>query len=300
MVTYYEQHFFYISGVDHVSSRTIQGASVMDVYFQPSADMADAMSQVVAQVERSRAYMPPGTVTPFIIRFDVGNVPVGYLVFSSPTRDLGVIQDLVYARIRPVVSTLPGVSTPPPFGGNQRSIVLTVDANRLNQYHLAIDDIVAAVNDGNVIEPSGIVRTGDLQRMSVINSVVGDIQHMRDIPLKKGPGATVYIRDVATVADTTDILTGYALVNGRRTVYMAISKQSSASTLTVVDDVKKNVEYMQSLLPKDIKVSFEFDQSIYVTEALKGLLVEGGIGAILTGGAVLLFCRIFEARSSWC
>ena len=296
MVTFYEQHFFYISGVDHVSSRSIQGAAVMDVYFQPDTDMADAMSQVVAQVERSRAYMPPGTVTPFIVRFDVGNVPVGYLVFSSPARDLGQIQDLVYARIRPVVSTIPGASTPPPFGGNQRSIVLTVDASRLNQYHLSIEDIVQAVNEGNVIEPSGVVRTGNLQRMSIINSVVGDIRHMLDIPLKKGPGATVFIRDVATVADTTDILTGYALVDGRRTVYMAISKQASASTLAVVNDIKKHVEYMQSLLPQDIKVSFEFDQSIYVTQALQGLLLEGAIGAVLTGIVVLLFLQ--DLRSS--
>src|SRR3984885_8052051 len=163
LVTFYEQHFFYISGVDHVSSRSIQSAAVMDVYFQPGSDMADAMAQVVAQVQRSRAYMPPGTVTPFIVRYDVGSVPVGFLVFSSPTRNLGEIQDLVYSRVRPVVSTTPGVSTPPPFGGNQRSIVVTVDARKLSEYHLSIDDIVKAINDGNVIMPSGIVRTGDMQ-----------------------------------------------------------------------------------------------------------------------------------------
>src|ERR1700733_5227708 len=115
LVTFYEQHFFYISGVDHVSSRSIQGAAVMDVYFQPGSDMADAMAQVVDQGERSRAYMPPGTVTTFLIRYDVGSVPVGYLVFSSPTRNLGEIHDLVYARISPIVSTIPGVSPPPPF-----------------------------------------------------------------------------------------------------------------------------------------------------------------------------------------
>src|SRR3984885_11395128 len=163
LVTYYEQHFFYISGVDHVSSRSIQSAAIMDVYFQPGADMSDAMAQVVAQVQRSRAYMPPGTVTPFIVRYDVGSVPVGFLVFSSQTRSLGEIQDLVYSRVRPVVSTIPGASTPPPFGGNQRSIVITVDSSRLNQYHLSVDDIVKAINDGNVIMPSGIVRTGDMQ-----------------------------------------------------------------------------------------------------------------------------------------
>lgn len=292
LVTFYEQHFFYISGVDHVSSRSIQSAAVMDVYFLPGSDMADAMAQVVAQVERSRAYMPPGTVTPFIIRYDVGSVPVGYLVFSSPTRNLGEIQDLVYTRVRPVVSTTPGVSTPPPFGGNQRSIVITVDARKLNEYHLSIEDIVKAINNGNVIMPSGIVRTGTLQRMTSINSVVGNIQNLGNIPLESVPGVNVvYLRDIASIQDTTDILTGYALVNGRRTVYMAISKQASASTLSVVNGIKANLSYMQSLLPEDIKVSFAFDQSIYVTESLIGLLIEGGIGALLTGGVVLLFLQ---------
>jgi multidrug efflux pump subunit AcrB len=296
MVTFYEQHFFYISGVDHVSSRSIQSAAIMDVYFQPGADMADAMAQVVAQVERSRAYMPPGTVTPFILRYDVGSVPVGYLVFSSETENLGQIQDLVYSRIRPVVSTTPGVSTPPPFGGNQRSIVVTINARRLSEYHLNIDDVVKAINDGNAIMPSGIVRTGDVQRMASIDSIVTDIQSLGDIPLKNNSGTqNVFLRDIASVKDTTDILTGYALVNGRRTVYMAISKQASASTLAVVDGVKQKVPYMQDLLPKDIKVSFEFDQSVYVTEALIGLVIEGGIGALLTGGVVLLFLRDFKS-----
>lgn len=296
MVTFYEQHFFYISGVDHVSSRSIQSAAVMDVYFQPGADMADAMAQVVAQVERSKAYMPPGTVTPFILRYDVGSVPVGYLVFSSETENLGQIQDLVYSRVRPVVSTTPGVSTPPPFGGNQRSIVVTVNEKKLAEYHLNIDDVVQAISEGNVIMPSGIVRTGDVQRMASIDSIVQDIQSLGDIPLQNKSGTqNVFLRDIASVKDTTDILTGYALVNGRRTVYMAISKQASASTLAVVDGVKKNIPYMQDLLPKDIKVSFEFDQSVYVTEALIGLLIEGGIGALLTGGVVLLFLRDFKS-----
>jgi multidrug efflux pump subunit AcrB len=290
IVTFYEQHFFYISGVDHVSSRSIQSAAVMDVYFQPGTDMSDAMAQVVAQVERSRAYMPPGTVTPFILRFDVGNVPVGFLVFSSNTRNLGEIQDLAFSRVRPVVSTIPGVSTPPPFGGNQRSIVVKVDTNKLNEYHLSVDDIVQAIHAGNMIMPSGVVRTGNLQRMSIINSVVGDVQNLGFIPVhQEQRGPAVYLRDLATIEDTTDILTGYALVNGRRTVYMAISKQAAASTLDVVSGVKRQIPYMQNLLPSDIKVNFEFDQSKYVTEAIRGLVFEGGLGALFTGACIFLF-----------
>jgi multidrug efflux pump subunit AcrB len=295
LVSFYEQHFFYITGVDHISSRSIQSAAVMDIYFQPDTNMSDAMSQVVAQVERSRAYMPPGTVTPFILRFDVGNVPVGFLVFSSKTRSLDEIQDLVYVRVRPVVSTIPGVSTPPPFGGNQRTIVITIDSSKLNQYHLSIEDVVSAVASGNVIIPAGIVRTGDLQRISKVNAVVSNVQEMGSIPLQNVVGPAVYLRDIASIADSEDILTGYALVNSRRAIYMAISKQASASTLSVVNGVKGSIAYMQSLLPPDVKVSFEFDQSVYVTQSLQGLLFEAGLGAVLTGGAVLLFLQDFAS-----
>lgn len=291
LVTFYEQHFFYISDVDHVSSRSIQGAAVMDVYFRPEANMSDAMAQVVAQVERTRAYLPPGTVTPFILRYDVGNVPVGFLVFSCKDKTLGEIQDVVYARVRPVVSTTPGVSTPPPFGGNQRSIVVTVDGKRLNQYHLSVDDIVEVLGNGNSIMPSGVVRVGNLQRMSDVNSVASDIQDLGRLAIKNQAGPAVYLNDIATIEDSTDIQTGYALVNGNRTVFMAISKQASASTLSVVEGLKSAIPYMQSLLPPEIKVSFVFDQSVYVTEALRGLLMEGATGAVLTGLVVLIFLR---------
>src|SRR5262250_3445992 len=168
MVAYYEQHFLYITGIEHIESKSIQSVAVMKLYFHPGTNMADAMAQVVAQVERSKSYMPPGTVDPFVLRFDVGNVPVGFLVFSSPTRSVGDIQDLVFVRVRPVVSTLPGASTPPPFGGNQRSIVIRVDSDRLRQYHLSPDDLVKAIASDNAIVPSGVVRTGNLQRISSI------------------------------------------------------------------------------------------------------------------------------------
>src|SRR5271157_848480 len=124
---YYEYHFLYITGIEHVESKSIQGAAILKLQFHPGTDMSQALSETVAYVNRARAFMPPGTVPPFIVRFDAGSVPVGYLVFSSPTRTLGEIQDLALNRIRPMFATLPGVSAPPPFGGNQRTIVISVD-----------------------------------------------------------------------------------------------------------------------------------------------------------------------------
>src|SRR5271156_5821705 len=134
LTNYYEYHFLYISGIHHVESRNIQGAALMKLYFHPGTDMAQAMAETIGYVNRARAFMPPGTVGPFIMRFDAGTVPVGYLVFSSDSRSLGEIQDLALNRVRPQFATLDGLTSPPPFGGSQRTIVVRVDPDRLRAY----------------------------------------------------------------------------------------------------------------------------------------------------------------------
>jgi multidrug efflux pump subunit AcrB len=293
LTEFYEQHFFYINGVEEVLSRSIQSAALMEIKFRPETDMAEAMSEVVAQVERARAYMPPGTVNPFVLRFNVGNVPVGFLVFKSKRLPLGAMQDLVFARIRPIVATLKGVTTPPPFGANQRTIVVSVDNAKLNQYGLTPQAVADAIGRGNLITPCGIVRVHGREMISSTNATVEDIQDLGNLVIKQGaeyPNA-LYLRDIAKIEDSTDIDTGYGLADGRRTVYMAISKQASASTVSVVKAVREQIPYMESLMPADVKISFEFDQSKYVTESMNGLMFEGGLGAGLTGFMVLLFLQ---------
>ena len=137
IANYYEYHFLYVTGIEHVESRSIQGATLLKLFFHEGTNMSQAVAETVAQVNRSRAFMPPGTVPPFVVRFDGGSVPVGYLVFSSETRSLGEIQDLALNRIRPMFGTLPGVSAPPPFGGNQRTVVVRVDPDRLRAYRMS-------------------------------------------------------------------------------------------------------------------------------------------------------------------
>jgi multidrug efflux pump subunit AcrB len=235
--------------------------------------------------------MPPGTVSPFVVRFDAGSVPVGQLVFSSDTRSVGEIQDLALFRVRPMFATLPGVSAPPPFGGNQRTVIIRADPGRLRQYGMSPEEVVKAIASGNTIMPAGNLRTGDLNRLAPINSVVQNIQELNDVPIRAGAGANVYVRDIGAVENGSDILTGYGLVNGRRTVYIPVTKRSDASTLDVVNRVKTELPRFQALVPEDIKVSFEFDQSTYVKNAVSGLALEGALGAILTGLMVLLFLR---------
>src|SRR5436190_125914 len=291
LVYYYEYHFLYITGIDHVESKSIQNVGLIKLYFQPGTDMSQALAQTVSYVDRSRAFMPPGTVAPFVVRFDAGTVPIGQLIFSSESRSLGEIQDLALNRVRPMFATLPGVSAPPPFGASQRTIVVRVDPDRLRSFNMSGDEVVRAIASGNTILPGGNVRTGDLNRIAQVNSPVPRIKDLEDLPIRTGSGPTVFVHDIGTVNDSSDILTGYALVNGRRTVYIPVTKRSDASTLDVVARVKQAIPRMQSLIPEDIKIDFAFDQSVYVTHALRGLLLEGSLGALLTGLVVWLFLR---------
>ncbi|HEX9046627.1 MAG TPA: efflux RND transporter permease subunit, partial [Verrucomicrobiae bacterium] len=288
---YYEYHFLYITGIEHVESKSIQGASLIKLQFQPGTDMAQAMAETVAYVNRARAFMPPGTVPPFVMRFDAGSVPVGNLVFSSETRSVGEMQDVALNLVRPLFATLKGVSAPPPFGGSARSIVISLKPDRLRAYNMSPDEVVSAVTAASLISPSGNVPVNGLYPMVPLNSVPKNIKDFESIPIRTGSYPAVFVRDVGAVADGSDIVTSYALVNGRRTVYIPVTKRADASTLSVVNLVKENLAKFQNVVPADVKVSYEFDQSPYVTRAINGLTLEGALGALLAGLMVMLFLR---------
>jgi multidrug efflux pump subunit AcrB len=287
ITNYYEYHFLYISGIHHVESKNIQGMALIKLYFHPGTDMAQAMAEAIQYANRSKAFMPPGTVPPFIMRFDVGSVPVGKLVLSSKTRSVSEIQDLALFRVRPMFASLPGVSAPPPFGGNQRTVVITADPDRMQALDLSADDVITAVANGNTIIPSGNLPVGEDFPIVTINSIVEYVQELGSIPIRPG----VYLSDIADIKDSADLPAGYALVNGRRSVYIEVTKRSDAATLSVVREVKKALPTMQAQLPEDIEVHFEFDQTPYVTRAITSLVTESGLGAILVALIVLLFLR---------
>jgi multidrug efflux pump subunit AcrB len=289
---YYEYHFLYITGIEHVESKNVQGTSLMKLVFHPGTDMSQAMAEVVGYVNRSRSFMPPGAVPPFIVRYDAGSVPVAQLVLSSDSRSPGEMQDFAINRVRPIFATLSGVSAPPPFGGNQRSIVVRLDPDKMRSYRLSPEEVIQVVNRATTVLPSGNVRTGDIIRIASTNAVLGaNIQELLDQPLRLGSGTTVYLRDVAAIQDSTDIIVGYAHVNGRRTVYLNVTKRADASTLAVVNRVKQALPQMQNLLPEDVTLSLVFDQSGYVVNAINSLVNEGLLGAMLTGLMVILFLR---------
>ncbi|MGA2062913.1 MAG: efflux RND transporter permease subunit, partial [Thermoguttaceae bacterium] len=227
---------------------------------------------------------------PFVMRFDAANVPIGYLVLESKTRPLGELADLGLYRIRPLlIAQIPGTVSFSPFGSNTRAIVITVDPDRLRAHNFSPEDIVAALGTGNVVVPSGNLYVQGEMPLVPTNAMVADPQEMGDIPVKAGKD--VYIRDVATIQDTTDINYGCALVNGRRSIFIPVVKKDTASTLTVVQQINDSMPLFKSVVPEDVNVRYEFDESPTVRTAIKSVATEGLIGALLTGLMILIFLR---------
>jgi multidrug efflux pump subunit AcrB len=292
MTYYFEYHFLYITGIDRVESKSIQGAALMKLVFHEGTNMSQAMAETVGYVDRARAFMPPGAVPPFITRFDAGSVAVGQLVFSSATHTQGELQDFALNRVRPLFATLPGVSAPPPFGGNQRTIVVTLSPDKLQQYRISPDEAIAAVSKATLVMPSGNMWTGKLERIARTNAALGaDLSQLLSTPIRPGSGTSVYLRDIGTIENGTDIVTAYAHVNGKRTVYIPVTKRADASTLAVIGAVKAAIPDFRKAVPDDVDIRLEFDQSPVVTKSIRELVTEGLLGAALTGLMVLIFLR---------
>src|SRR5215471_10605168 len=172
LVTYYEYHFLYILGIEHIESYSIQGMAMLKLYFHPGTDIAQAMSQVTAMTFRATAFMPPGTLPAFIVRYDAGSIPAGQLVFSSDRRSDAEIQDLALYKVRPVLATIPGVSAPPPSGGKVRTIVVYADPERMRSYQISPEQLATVLARENLTLPAGNVRVNGFTTIASTNAMV--------------------------------------------------------------------------------------------------------------------------------
>jgi multidrug efflux pump subunit AcrB len=291
-----QDHFLYIDGVSNIESKSIQGLTLIKLSFYENTDMAEAAAEVAIQVNRCQAFFPPGTLPPEVVRFDASSLPVGELVFSSKTRSLNDIFDMANTLVRPLFGKVQGLSAPPPFGSNSRSVIIKVDPLKLREYNLSPEAVVEALGKNNSMTPSGNVRIDSTMFIASMNSQERQVKDFGDIPIATSGMNMITAKDIAKVEDASDIVVDYALVNGKRSVYFPVVKTPSASTWDVVQGLRKEVPEMQSLLPEDVRISYEFDQSIFVINAAKSLMTEGILGALLTGLMVLLFLR--DWRSS--
>jgi len=285
----YVNVLLFVNGVKSIETKNIQGLTLIKISFYPGTNMAQAAAEVSAYSNRIQAVFPPGSQPPFVIRFDASTLPVGELVLTSPTRSNNELLDMANINVRAGFTAIPGLVGSPPFGGNARSVVIKANPDLMREHNVTPQQLVEAIRFYNQSAPSGNVRIGKNVYLTPTNATIHTIKDFANIPLYKGSVQNLYMGDVATVEDGADVAVGYALVNGKRSVYVDVAKSADASTWEVVTRLKKAIPDIQAQLPPDVHLSYEFDQSTYVINSVKSLLSEGAIGALLTGLMVVLF-----------
>lgn len=285
----YINTLLYVNGIKSIETKNVQGLTLIKLNFYPGTNMAQAAAEVTAASNRAQVLFPPGSNPPFILRFDASTLPVGELILSSDKRTNNELADLANVYVRASFTSIPGLVSAPPFGGNVRTVVIKADPTLLREHNLTPDQLVAAIRVNNQTAPSGNVRIGDKNYLTPTNTTIHTVKDFENIPLFKGRVQSLYMRDVATVEDGADITVGYALVNGKRSVYLSVAKSADASTWDVVQKLKAAIPKIQAQLPEDVHLTYSFDQSVYVINSVKSLMTEGIMGAVLTGLMVLLF-----------
>ncbi|MEJ5963578.1 efflux RND transporter permease subunit [Pedobacter immunditicola] len=289
MANEFQKVLIFVSGVSEIDFKSVQGFTLMKLSFYPGTDMAQAAAEVSTQVSRAMGFLPPGAVPPQVVRFDGSSLPIGQLVFESPKRSITELQNLAMTKIRPMFVTIPGVTAPAPFGGNVRTMVVKVDPSLMQSYGLSAEQVTMAIAKNNFPSPAGNIRVGDQNLMSPVNSIATGPEDFLNIPIKSSPDNTVFVKDIASVEDGADITTGYAIINGKRSVYLPVIKKADASTLKVVENLKAAIPKLKAAMPEDVDIKYVFDQSGYIESALENLIHEGILGAVLTGLMIFLF-----------
>jgi multidrug efflux pump subunit AcrB len=278
-----------VTGIKNMEAQTLNGISVQKVYFQPDVSLDLAISQIVAATNFVRAVMPAGTQPPIVVKYDASSVPVLQLSLSSDRLSEQQLYDYGLYNLRQQLAPVPGVTFPAPDGGKYRQIMVDIDPLKLQARGLTPADVVNAVNAQNLTVPSGLVKIGDTQYTVRTNAMPLSIADLNDIPIKYVSGQTVFLRDVGQVHDGWAVQQNIVRNEGRRSVLLSVLKNGNASTVAVVNGVRKVLEVARKAAPPGLGINELFDQSKLVTASIAGVLREGAIAAGLTGLMILLF-----------
>jgi CzcA family heavy metal efflux pump len=278
-----------VNDIEHLESQSLNGISVIKVFFYPHAKIEAAVAQISATCQAILRIFPPGTTAPFIVRYSATNVPVLQLSVSSETLTEQQLYDYGLNFIRTQLYSVEGTTLPGPYGGRPRQILVDLDQERLAARGISPREVTDAINVQNLIVPAGTIKMADREYNVRLNSSPEVVDALNDLPVRQTPAGTVYVRDVAQVRDGYAPQTNIVRENGKRSTLLTILKSGGASTLDVVRDVKAALPRVLSTLPDSLKVRTLFDQSLFVRAALSGVLLEGTIAACLTGLMILLF-----------
>ncbi len=278
-----------VNDIEHIESQSLNGVAVIKVFFHPGAKIEAAVAQITAMSASILRIMPPGSTAPFIVRYNVSNVPILQSSVSSESLSEQQLYDYSQNFIRTQLATVQGASVPIPYGGKPRQIMVDIDPQALYAKGLSAADVSAALNAQNLILPGGTAKLGNREVNVRLNSSPDTVAAMNDLPIKQVGNATIYLREVAHVRDGSQVQTNIVRADGRRSALLTVLKSGGASTLDIVRRVKAALPRVMATLPKELKVNLLFDQSIFVRSAINGVMVEALIAACLTAAMILLF-----------
>ncbi len=278
-----------VTDIEHIEATSYTGFGVIKVFFQPTVDINMANAQVTAAAQTTVRQMPQGTNPPNIINYNASTVGILQLALSGEGMTEQELSDLGINYVRTFLITVPGASVPYPFGGKNRQIQIDLDPTALQARGLSGTDVANALAAQNLITPVGTQKIGGFEYAINLNTSPSVIEDLGRLPIRVVDGAMVYVRDVAHVRDGNSPQTNIVHVAGNRSVLLTVLKNGAASTLTVIEGVKKRVEEMKDQLPESLQVKLIGDQSMFVRSAISGVVAEGAIAALLTSLMILLF-----------
>ena len=278
-----------VNGISKIESSSIPGIGLLRIYFEEGTDIGAAIAQISSVSATATRSMPPGMTPPVVIQFNASNVPVGQITLYSDTLPEEKISDYALNFLRIKLFTIPGLSIPAPYGGKSRQINVDVDPEALGAEGISPEDVVDALSSSNIILPAGTARIGSYEYNVLLNSSPETIADFAKIPIRVVGGAGVTIGDVAKVSDSFADQTSLVRVNGKRAAYLNLLKKANASTLTVINRVKKLLPELKALAPAGFNMRLDFDQSVFVDAAIKSVLREALVSGVLVSLMILLF-----------
>ena len=291
----FERFFTLGAGIDHMESRSLPGVSIIKVFFQPGTNADSDVNTISNLAMADLRRLPPGTLPPIVQKFDASSLPVCLITLKGAGLTETELRDLGQFAIRNQLAGVPGASVPPPFGGKYRQIMIYVDPAKLQAYQLSPMDVVRAVNNANLILPSGDVKIGPFDYTIFTNSQVQTILDISRIPLKTSGQSVVTVADVGHSEDGSQIQNNIVEVDGQRSAYLPVMKQGGdTNTIAVVNGIKDVVGRLVDV-PAQLQRNVVFDQSLFVKRAIETLLDEGGVGLALTAVMVLVFLGSLRA-----
>src|SRR6187399_395046 len=278
-----------VNDIRRVESQTLNGVAVIRIHFHPGVDIGTAMAQVTATSQSIRAVMPPGIQPPIVVRYNASSVPILQVSLSSDTMSEEEVYDYALYILRTQLSTVQGLTMPTPYGGRERQIMVDLDPQLLQAKGLSPKEVADAINAYNLASPTGVARIDTHEYPVTLNNTPLSPESFNDIPLKVINGATIHLRDVAQVRDGAQAQTTVVRRNGSRGALVTLLKNGNASTLDIVNQVKQIMPQIQAAAPKDLKIDLLFDQSLFVTAAIEGVVTESVIAGLLMAAMILVF-----------